>query len=127
MNNKQNMRRRALCMAMGACLASMAAAPVFAQSVTGAVAGHAEEGAQITISNPSTGLTRTVTVGDDGNYRVGQLPPGTSSLTSGSGAPISVSVSLGGTTTVNLTEEHAGNLAHGTENGWAVAKRGGGG
>src|SRR3546814_1429865 len=75
MNSKQNMRRRALCMAMGACLASMAAAPVFAQSVTGAVAGRAEAGAQVTISNPATGLTRSATVGDDGSYRIGQMPP----------------------------------------------------
>ncbi|HEY9541069.1 MAG TPA: TonB-dependent receptor [Luteimonas sp.] len=111
MNSKQNMRRRALCMAMGACLASMAAAPVFAQSVTGAVAGRAEAGAQVTISNPATGLTRSATVSDDGSYRIGQLPPGTYTLTSGSGAPISVSVSLGGTTTVNLTDDGAVNLA----------------
>src|SRR3546814_93922 len=111
MNSKQNMRRRALCMAMGACLASMAAAPVFAQSVTGAVDGRAEAGAQVTISNPATGLTRSATVSDDGTYRIGQLPPGTYTLTSGSGAPLSVSVSLGGTTTVNLTDDGAVNLA----------------
>src|SRR3546814_2865788 len=111
MNSKQNMRRRALGMAMGACLAARAAAPVFAQSVTGAVAGRAEAGAQVTISNPATGLTRSATVSDDGSYRIGQLPPGTYTLTSGSGAPISVSVSLGGTTTVNLTDDGAVNLA----------------
>src|SRR3546814_2725552 len=105
------MRRRALCMAMGACLASMAAAPGCAQSLTGAVAGRAEAGAQVTISNPATGLTRSATVNDDGSYRIGQLPPGTYTLTSGTGAPISVSVSLGGTTTVNLTEDGAVNLA----------------
>src|SRR3546814_17850400 len=85
MNSKQNMRRRALCMAMGACLASIAAAPVFAQSVTGAVAGRAEAGAQVPISNPATGLTRSATVSADGGYRTGQMPPGTYHLTSGSG------------------------------------------
>src|SRR3546814_4851840 len=94
MNSKQNMRRRALCMAMGACLASMAAAPVFAQSVTGAVAGRAEAGAQVTISNPATGLTRSATVRDDGSYRIGQLPPGPYTLTSGSGAPTPLTLSL---------------------------------
>src|SRR3546814_12902389 len=98
-------------MAMWACLASMAAAPVFAQSVTGAVAGRAEAGAQVTISNPATGLTRSATVSDDGSYRIGPLPPGTYTLTSGSGAPIPVSVSLGGTTTVNLTDAGAVNMA----------------
>src|SRR3546814_16238929 len=98
MNSKQNMRRRALCMAMGACLASMAAAPVFAQSVTGAVAGRAEAGAQVTISHPATGLTRSATVSDDGRSRTGQLPPGTYTHANGSGAPTPVSASLGGTT-----------------------------
>src|SRR5690606_23984489 len=111
MNSKQNMRRRALYMAMGACLASMAAAPVFAQSVTGAVAGRAEAGAQVTVTNPATGLTRSATVGADGSYRIAQLPPGDYTLTTGSGEPVSVSVSLGGTTTVNLTGAGAVDLA----------------
>src|SRR3546814_16825642 len=104
MNSKQNMRRRALCMAMGACLASMAAAPVFAQSVTGAVAGRADAGAQVTISNPATGLTRSATVSDDGSSRIGQLPPGPDTLTSGSGAPIAAGVSLGRPPQLHLNE-----------------------
>jgi hypothetical protein len=74
-----------------------------AQSVTGAVAGRANAGEQITVTNPETGLSRTVTVGKDGTYRVAQLPPGDYTLAAGSGAPIAISVSLGGTTTVNLT------------------------
>jgi hypothetical protein len=74
-----------------------------AQSVTGAVAGRANAGDQITVTNPDTGLSRTVTVGKEGTYRVAQLPPGDYTLVAGSGAPISISVSLGGTTTVNLT------------------------
>src|SRR5690606_38252321 len=102
MSNERNLRRRALCMAMGICLASMASAPVFAQSVTGAVAGRAEAGQQVTITNPSTGLTRSATVAGDGSYRIAQLPPGDYTLTTGSGAPVSVNVSIGGTTTVNL-------------------------
>jgi outer membrane receptor protein involved in Fe transport len=74
-----------------------------AQSVTGAVAGRANAGEQITVTNPDTGLSRTVTVGKEGTYRVAQLPPGDYTLVAGSGTPISISVSLGGTTTVNLT------------------------
>jgi len=95
-------RKAALCLALGACLGSMA--PVaMAQSVTGAVAGRANAGEQITVTNPDTGLSRTVTVGAEGTYRVAQLPPGDYTLVAGSSAPISISVSLGGTTTVNLT------------------------
>ncbi|MGN7724751.1 TonB-dependent receptor [Luteimonas sp. 22616] len=89
----------------------MASAPLFAQSVTGAVAGRAEAGQQVTITNPSTGLTRSVTVSGDGSYRIGQLPPGQYTLTTGSGESVAVSVSIGGTTTVNLTGAGAVDLA----------------
>ena len=110
MSSNRNMRKRALCMAMGICLASMATAPVFAQSVTGAVVGRATAGDQITLVNPSTGLTRTITVGADGNYRLSQLPVGDYTLQisrdgENVGEQVSVSVPLGGTTTVNLTNE----------------------
>ncbi|MEJ1097158.1 MULTISPECIES: TonB-dependent receptor [unclassified Pseudoxanthomonas] len=94
-------RKAALCLALGACLGSMAPM-TFAQSVTGAVAGRAEVGQQITITNTATGLSRTVTVGKEGTYRVAQLPPGNYTLVPSGGEPISISVSLGGTTTVNL-------------------------
>lgn len=105
MSSKQNMRRRALCMAMGACLASMAATPVFAQSATGAVVGRADAGAQVTITNPETGYTRTVTAGADGNYRLALLPPGTYMVQSGGGEPVQVGVTLGNATTVNLASD----------------------
>ena len=108
MNNKI-LRRAALCIALGSCLASMAPLAM-AQSVTGAVAGRANAGEQITVTNPATGLSRTVTVGADGTYRVAQLPPGDYTLVAGSGEPLSVSVSLGGTTTVNLAGAGAVNL-----------------
>ena len=101
----RNLRKSALNIAMGLCLASLVAAPAFAQSATGAVAGRATGGEQITIVNTATGATRSVTVNSDGSYRIGQLPPGDYTLTAGSGAPVNVNVSLGGTTTVNLGSE----------------------
>jgi outer membrane receptor protein involved in Fe transport len=107
-SSTRNLRKSALCMAMGLCLSSLAA-PAMAQSVTGAVAGHAQPGAQITITNEATGFSRTVTVGADGNYRVAQLPPGDYTVSAG-GAPVPVSVSIGGTTTVNLGTSGAPNL-----------------
>ncbi len=70
----RNLRKSVLCMAMGVCLSSLAV-PVMAQSVTGAVAGQAEAGARVTITNNATGVSRTVTVDQDGNYRIGQLQP----------------------------------------------------
>ena len=101
----RSLRKSALSIAMGLCLASLVAAPAFAQSATGAVAGRATGGEQITIVNTATGATRSVTVNSDGSYRIAQLPPGDYTLTAGSGAPVNVSVSLGGTTTVNLGSE----------------------
>ena len=61
------MRKSALCIAMGICLSSLAA-PVLAQSATGAVAGEAPAGDQVVVTNTNTGLTRTVTVAADGSW-----------------------------------------------------------
>ncbi|NLA69023.1 MAG: carboxypeptidase regulatory-like domain-containing protein, partial [Gammaproteobacteria bacterium] len=99
-------RRAALCIALGACLSAMSPV-VLAQSATGSVAGYATAGDQVTITNTSTGLTRTVTVSGDGSYRLGQLQVGDYDvqLVRGGqpvGERVRVSVSLGGTTTVNL-------------------------
>lgn len=105
----KRLKKATLCVALGACLGAMA--PVaFAQNVTGAVAGRASAGDQVTITNPATGLSRSVTVDADGSYRVSQLPVGdyTVQVVRGGqpvGAPVQVSVSLGGTTTVNLRDE----------------------
>jgi outer membrane receptor protein involved in Fe transport len=49
----------------------------YAQSSTGSVRGHAAAGTVVTIENQEIGLNRTVSVGNDGNYQVTQLPPGT--------------------------------------------------
>src|SRR5690606_34565450 len=102
----RNLRKSVLCMASGVCLSPLAV-PVMAQSATGAVAGRAESGTQIVITNESTGLTRSVTVAGDGSYRLSQLPVGDYSLRvvrggQPAGQPVEVNVSLGGTTTVNL-------------------------
>lgn len=107
--NSKVLRRAALCIALGSCLASMAPLAM-AQSVTGAVAGRANAGEQITITNAATGQSRTVTVGPEGTYRVAQLPPGDYTLVAGDGAPLAISVSLGGTTTVNLAGDGAVDL-----------------
>lgn len=101
----RSLRKSALSISMGLCLASLVAAPAFAQSATGAVAGRANSGDQITVVNTATGASRSVTVNSDGSYRIGQLPPGDYTLTAGAGAPVNVNVSLGGTTTVNLGSE----------------------
>ena len=98
--NRKTFKRAALCVALGACLGSMAPL-AFAQSATGAVAGRATAGEQITVTNTATGLTRTVTVNADGSYRLAQLPVGEYVLKTGE-TELQVAVPLGGTATVNL-------------------------
>jgi hypothetical protein len=107
--NGKSFRKATLCVALGACLVSMASVAV-AQSVSGAVAGRASAGDQITVTNPATGLSRTVTVAADGSYRLSQLPIGDYQLQARRdgqpvGEPITVNVPLGGTTTINLGRE----------------------
>lgn len=106
MQQHKRFRKSVLALATGLCLAAMVPA-VHAQSATGSVAGRATSGDQITVTRASTGLTRSVTVDQDGSYRVGQLPVGDyrlQTIRDGQpvGEPVSVNVSLGGTTTVNL-------------------------
>lgn len=105
----KRLKKAALCLALSACMASLAPMAM-AQNVNGAVAGRANAGDTITVTNPSTGLTRTVTVGADGSYRLSQLPIGDYQLQvkrngENVGNTVGVSVSLGGTTTVNLGSE----------------------
>lgn len=107
MRTTRNLRKTVLCMAMGLGLSSLAVGPVLGQAVTGAVAGRADAGTQVTVTSVTTGLTRTVTANDDGSYRLAQLPVGDYRLQVSRGgqpigSPVSVAVALGGTTTVNL-------------------------
>ena len=104
--NRKTFKRAALCVALGACLGSMAPL-AFAQSATGAVAGRAIAGDQITVTNTATGLTRTVTVNADGSYRLAQLPVGEYVLKHGD-QELQVAVPLGGTATVNLAAAGGG-------------------
>ena len=105
--SNRNLRKSLLSITMGLCLSSLVATSAFAQSATGAVAGRASSGDQVTITNTATGSSRSVTAGSDGVYRLSQLPVGDYSLQVRRGGldvgqSIPVAVSLGGTTTVNL-------------------------
>ncbi|WP_140910212.1 TonB-dependent receptor [Cognatiluteimonas lumbrici] len=67
-----------------------------AQSNTaGAVTGAADPGDVITISNPATGFSRTVTVGADGNFRFPALPTGEYQISENGGTPRAVRVNVG--------------------------------
>lgn len=74
---KKTFRRNALTVALGMCFVGM----VHGQAPVGAVNGQAAPGDTITITNPATGFSRTVTASDDGSYRFAQLPIGQYTIT----------------------------------------------
>jgi outer membrane receptor protein involved in Fe transport len=69
----QVLRRSALALALAVGLGGTGA--VLAQATTGAIFGQANPGSTIQVSG-TTGVTREVTVGTDGRYRIGNLPLG---------------------------------------------------
>src|SRR5258706_2302947 len=62
---------------------ALAATAVFAQEPTGSIEGTVKDpqgavvqNATVTVHNAATHFTRTATTGDNGHYRISQLPPG---------------------------------------------------
>ncbi|QSX75398.1 TonB-dependent receptor [Lysobacter arenosi] len=114
--NGKALRRATLSMALGACIATMVPMLASAQTVSGAVAGNATQGDQITVTNTETGLSRTTTADAKGNYRIAQLPIGNYSLQvmrdgQAIGQAVEVTVSMGSSTNINLGGDGAVNLA----------------
>ena len=70
-------KRSALTVALGLCFIG----GVQAQSTVGAVAGRAASGDTITVENPATGFSRSITVDADGSYRFPALPIGEYTVT----------------------------------------------
>lgn len=101
-NNKRTLRKAALSFAMGLGLSMLAVGS--AQAATdGTIVGSAPAGSTVTVSNPETGFTRVIEVGEDGKYRIPYLAVGKYQLsTSAGGATVPVKVTLGKTVTVNL-------------------------
>jgi len=103
----KGLKRSALAVAVGLCFTGGA----FAQSnAAGAVTGSADPGDVITISNPATGFSRTVTVGADGNYRFSALPTGEYQISENGGSPRSVRVNVGIAANVNFVDAGATTL-----------------
>ncbi|TWI06324.1 hypothetical protein IP90_00590 [Luteimonas cucumeris] len=99
----KGLKRSALTIALGLSFVG----GVQAQTNTaGAVTGRAVAGDTITIENPATGFSRTITVGNDGNYRVSQVPIGQYTITrtgaDGTTGTRTASVSVGSTANVSF-------------------------
>ncbi len=93
------LKRSALAVALGLCFIG----GVQAQSNTaGSVIGRAASGDTITITNPATGFTRTVTVDASGTYRFSQLPTGDYQVTRNGEGARGARVSVGGATSIDF-------------------------
>jgi outer membrane receptor protein involved in Fe transport len=96
--------RRLLVGLIGASLATGAVVPstVFAQSTNATLRGTAPPNTQITALNTRTGVTRHTKSDARSNYTLVGLPPGTWTVSAGSGAPRTVTLSVASTSTLNL-------------------------
>ena len=95
----KGLKRSALTVALGLCFVG----GVQAQSNTaGSVIGQATAGDTITVTNPSTGFSRTVTVGSDGTYRFSSLPTGQYQVSRNGGAARTVNVNVGTSANVDF-------------------------
>ena len=93
------LKRSALAAALGLCFVG----GVQAQTNTaGAVTGQATAGDTITVSNSSTGFSRTITVDSSGSYRFSQLPTGQYQVSRNGGAPRTVTVNVGTASNVDF-------------------------
>ena len=87
-------RRRALSAAIALSIATLAA-PAFAGNNDGSIVGHTQPGAEIIVTSPSTGLTRSVTADSKGSYRFPFLPIGDYELAATKdGKPIADALSI---------------------------------
>ena len=97
-------KRSALSVALGLCFVG----GVQAQTNTaGNVVGKAAAGDTITITNPATGFSRTITVGSDGSYRFAQLPTGSYQVSRNGGAARDVNVNVGTSANVDFVSQSA--------------------
>ena len=95
----KGLKRSALTIALGMCFVG----GVQAQTNTGGnVVGSAAAGDTITITSPSTGFSRTITAGADGNFRFAQLPSGQYQISQNGGAPRTVNVNVGTSANVDF-------------------------
>jgi len=87
---KRSMTAAAVVMSLSAALPALAAS-----NTAGSIFGKADAGTQITYKNTKTGSTRTITVSEDGRFKVGSVPAGTYVVTNGAGETREIRVLLG--------------------------------
>lgn len=99
----KGLKRSALTVALGLCFVG----GVQAQTNTaGAVTGSAASGDTVTVSNPATGFSRTITVDSSGTYRFSQLQSGQYQVSRNGGAPRTVNVNVGTASNVDFVSSN---------------------
>ncbi len=103
------MRRDVLAATLSLCIAGGAHAQT---NTAGAVAGRASAGDTISLVNPATGFSRSLTVTGDGSYRFSQIPIGvytvTRRATDGSTASREARVNVGTAANVDFVQASSG-------------------
>lgn len=103
----KGLKRSALTVALGMCFVG----GVQAQTNTaGAVTGRAVSGDTITITSPSTGFNRTITVDASGSYRFSQLPSGQYQISRNGGSARAVTVNVGTAANIDFASGDATTL-----------------
>jgi outer membrane receptor for ferrienterochelin and colicin len=105
MKTSMNLKKKILASVISASMVAVVLAPtsVMAQTAAANLRGKATPGANVTVKNQATGLTRTAKAGADGSYQVIGLPPATYQVDAGPGTAQNVTLTVASTATLNLT------------------------
>lgn len=87
---KRSLTAGAVALSLGVALPAMAAS-----NTAGSIFGNAEAGTKITYKNKNTGVSRTITVDEQGRFSVGSVPTGNYIVTDASGETREIRVYLG--------------------------------
>lgn len=103
MKASMHLKKKLLVSVIAAAVATaIAPTMVMAQSANATLRGKATPGANVTVFNPQTGLTRHATAGADGSYTINGLPPASYQVDAGPGTEQNVTLTVASTATLNL-------------------------
>ncbi|WP_286270374.1 TonB-dependent receptor [Thalassotalea hakodatensis] len=95
---KRSVTAAAVAVSLGVAMPAIAAS-----NTAGSINGEATANTKITYTNVKTGSSRTITVGEDGRFRVGSVPAGTYKVTNAAGDTKTIQVVIGTGSSVDFT------------------------
>jgi len=112
MKASMHLKKKLLVSVIAAAVATaIAPGMVMAQSANATLRGKTTPGANVTVFNPQTGLTRHATAGQDGSYVINGLPPASYKVDAGPGTEQNITLTVASTATVNLAAPAQGATA----------------